>query len=46
MIQVDMFSTDHCQLYKNRGDIQKLGQNFDGKRRQKTNPMKTGACEN
>ena len=40
------FGTDHFQLFKNRVDVRKLGQNFDEKRRRKPNHTKTGAYEN
>jgi len=37
---------DHFQLYENRADVRKLGQNFDEKSRRKPNRTKTRAYEN
>ena len=44
--QVDQFGMDHFQLYKNRADVRKLGQNFNKKSRRKLNCTKTRAYGN
>ena len=44
--QADEIGTDHFQLYENRADVQKLGQNFNEKSCRKPNRTKTSAYEN